>query len=69
VLERLKVAEADAYATSLAGAVEICVKAARGELKSDMAAEAAKADAAGTGGEGGEPDAPPPRQPAPRRVA
>lgn len=59
--ERLKVAEADAYATSLAGAVEICVKAARGELKAEAEAEVE--------GEGGTPDAPPPRRPAPRRVA
>ncbi len=63
VRERLAVAEADDYATSLAGAIEICVKAARGELKAEKADEAAKA------GEGGTPDAPPPRRPAPRRVA
>jgi len=62
VLERLKVAEADAYATSLSGAVEICVKAARGELKAEKA-EAEDEE------EGGTPDAPPPRKPAPRRVA
>jgi predicted PurR-regulated permease PerM len=72
VLERLKVAEADAYATSLSGAVEICVKAARGELKAEKVEEAAKveeAEKADEGEEGGTPDAPPPRRPAPRRVA
>ena len=63
VRERLAVAEADDYATSLAGAIEICVKAARGELKAEKADEAAKAE------EGGTPDAPPPRRPASRRVA
>jgi predicted PurR-regulated permease PerM len=35
----LKAAEADAYATSLGEAVELCVKAAKGELKGDEAVE------------------------------
>ena len=52
--EKLAAAEADAYATSLSEAVEICVKAAKGELKSEEAVE--------------EPT-PPPSKPAPRRVA
>jgi hypothetical protein len=52
--DKLAAAEADAYATSLSEAVEICVKAAKGELKREEAAE--------------EPT-PPPSQPAPRRVA
>ena len=37
----LETAEADAYATTLAEAVELCVKAAKGELKSAGAAESA----------------------------
>jgi hypothetical protein len=42
--------EADAYATSLHEAVELCVKAAKGELKSKLAAETVEpaAEAAGT---------------------
>lgn len=67
--ERLEVAEADAYATSLAGAIEICVKAARGELKSEAAEKEEAAGKSVEGEEGGTPEAPPPRQPAPRRVA
>ncbi|MEX2165906.1 MAG: AI-2E family transporter [Methyloceanibacter sp.] len=55
--EKLAAAEADAYATSLAEAVEICVKAAKGELKSEEAAEEV------------EEPTPPPSQPASRRVA
>ena len=35
----LETAEADAYATSLAEAVELCVKAAKGELKGEEAVE------------------------------
>jgi len=54
--EKLAAAEADAYATSLSEAVEICVKAAKGELKSEEAVEV-------------EEPTPPPSQPAPRRVA
>jgi len=54
--EKLAAAEADAYATSLSEAVEICVKAAKGELKAEKAEEV-------------EEPTPPPSQPAPRRVA
>ena len=52
--EKLAAAEADAYATSLSEAVDVCVKAAKGELKSEEAVES---------------PTPPPSQPAPRRVA
>ncbi|HSD91724.1 MAG TPA: AI-2E family transporter [Methyloceanibacter sp.] len=41
--EMLKLAEADAYATSLEEAVELCVKAAKGELKPAGAGEAESA--------------------------
>jgi hypothetical protein len=37
----LQYAEADAYATSLPEAVELCVKAAKGELKAEEVEEAA----------------------------
>jgi hypothetical protein len=37
----LETAEADAYATTLAEAVELCVKAAKGELKPAAAPETA----------------------------
>jgi predicted PurR-regulated permease PerM/acyl-coenzyme A thioesterase PaaI-like protein len=39
----LETAEADAYATTLPEAVELCVKAAKGELKQDKAEETASA--------------------------
>jgi predicted PurR-regulated permease PerM len=39
----LETAEADAYATTLPEAVELCVKAAKGELKADKAEQAAPA--------------------------
>jgi len=51
----LETAEADAYATTLAEAVELCVKAAKGELKCTGGAEAAPSPA-----EGGKPK---PREP------
>ncbi|HZJ11861.1 MAG TPA: hypothetical protein VFD26_04320, partial [Methyloceanibacter sp.] len=51
--ELLEAAEADAYATSLGEAVELCVKAAKGELKGEEAAE--------------EPTPPPELTPAPAR--
>jgi hypothetical protein len=61
IKEMLETAEADAYATSLSEAVEICVKAAKGELngKPDAAKDAA--------GEKQPPEKP--RKPAPARVA
>ena len=55
----LETAEADAYAITLPEAVELCVKAAKGELKADKADEAAPAPESPSG------DKPKPR--APRR--
>jgi predicted PurR-regulated permease PerM/acyl-coenzyme A thioesterase PaaI-like protein len=55
----LETAEADAYATTLPEAVELCVKAAKGELKQDKAEETASAPDQPSG------DKPKPR--APRR--
>jgi hypothetical protein len=44
----LQYAEADAYATSLPEAVELCVKAAKGELKAEEVEEAAASTEAGS---------------------
>jgi predicted PurR-regulated permease PerM len=46
--ELLQYAEADAYATSLPEAVELCVKAAKGELKAEEVEEAAASTEAGS---------------------
>jgi hypothetical protein len=42
----LEEAEADSYATSLREAVELCIKAAKGELQTEAGAEAAAASPA-----------------------
>jgi predicted PurR-regulated permease PerM len=55
----LETAEADAYATTLPEAVELCVKAAKGELKADKAGEPASAP--------DQPSGDKPKPPAPRR--
>jgi predicted PurR-regulated permease PerM len=60
----LEEAEADAYATSLDEAIELCIKAARGELKRDEA-EAPAADTAPAAPDSPSGDKPKPR--APRR--
>jgi hypothetical protein len=51
----LETAEADAYATNLAEAVELCVKAAKGELKSAGSPEAAPAPSEGDKAKAREP--------------
>jgi hypothetical protein len=53
----LETAEADAYATTLPEAVELCVKAAKGELKREQAEDTASAPDQPSG------DKPKPREP------